>query len=117
VSHSRFPLNLFRRDSTARRSHQVDGIEPSRKRSGRLVEDRASGWVNVMAAMIAGVRRAAHYAMVLGHRFALDAVDAVRVEGIAKPLKAYGIGRELFVEVFLGVAEHLRVAAHGGYLP
>ena len=74
------------------------------------MEDRASGRVNVMAAMIARVRRAAHNAMVLGDRFALLAIDAIRVEAIAEPLKAGRVIRELFLEVFQRVRQHVRLA-------
>ena len=49
------------------------------------MEDRASGRMNVMAAMIARIRRAAHNAMMLGHRLALLAVDAFWIQAIAKP--------------------------------
>ena len=50
VRHSRFSLNLLRRNPAARLSHQVDRIEPRRKWRGRLVEDCPGGWVNVVAA-------------------------------------------------------------------
>jgi len=49
--------------------------------------------VNVVAAMVAGVRWPAGYAVVLGHALALLAKDFVRVKVLAKPFKAGGIIR------------------------
>lgn len=116
VRHARLALNLFRADPATSGSHQVNGIEPSGERSGRLVKDRVRSRVNVMAAMIAGIRRAAHDAMVLGHGLALLTIDAIRVKAIAKPFKAGCIIRELALEVFQCVRQHFRfavVVAHG----
>ena len=88
VRHSRFTLNLLRGNSATRRSHQVDRIEPSRERSWRFMEDRSSGRVNMMAAMIARVRGAALHAVMLCDRFTRIAINAIWIEIIAKPLKA-----------------------------
>src|ERR1035441_4454922 len=115
VSHTRFPLNLLCRNSAARRGHQVDGIEPSRERRGGLVEDRASGRVNVMPAMVARVGRATLDAVMLCKRVARFAEDAVRVEVIAKPIKASRIVRELLLEVFQRVRQHVRFAVVVGH--
>src|SRR5208282_2029659 len=90
--------------------HEVDCIEPSSERSRGLMEDRASGRVNVMAAMIARVRRSAHNAMMLGHGLALLAIDAIRVEAIAKPFKAGCVIRVLALEVFQRIRLHVRLA-------
>jgi hypothetical protein len=116
IRHARLALNLFRGDAATGLRHQVDGIEPSSERSGRLVEDRASGWVNVMAATVARVRRTAHDAMMLSHRFALFAVDAFRIQTIAKPFKAGCIVWELALEVFQRVRQHFRLAVVVGHL-
>jgi hypothetical protein len=110
VGNASLPLNLFCRNAATGLRHEVDGIEPSGERSRRFVEDRASSRVNVMAAMVARVGGAAHYAMVLGDRFALVAIDAFRVQAIAKPLKAGCIIRKLFLEVFQCVRQHVRLA-------
>ena len=110
VGNARFPLNLFRGYAATGLRHEVDGIKPSGERSRRLVEDRASGRVNVMAAMVARVGRTAHNAMVLGYGFALLAIDAIRVEAIAKPFKASCVIRELALEVFQRVRQHFRLA-------
>jgi hypothetical protein len=110
VGYARLPLNLFRGDAAPRLGHEVDRVEPSGEWSRRLVEDRASGRVNVVAAMIARVRRTAHDAMVLGHGFALLAIDAFWVEAIAKPFKAGRVIRVLALEVFQRVRQHFRLA-------
>src|SRR5437016_882315 len=80
VGDARLPLNLLRGDAATGLRHEVDRVEPNGKRRGRLVEDSASGRVNVMAAMVARVRRTAHNAMMLGDRFALHAIDTIRVK-------------------------------------
>jgi len=116
VRYACLSLNLFSGDATTSGGHEVDGIEPSRKRSGRLVEDRSGSRVNVMAATVARVGRATSNAMVLGGRFALDAIDTFRVQAIAKPFKAGRIIWELFLEVFQGVRQHVRLAVIVGHL-
>jgi hypothetical protein len=69
----------------------------------------------MVAAMIARIRRSAHNAMVLGNRFALLAIDAIRVEVIAKPLKAGSVIRKLLLEVFEGERLHVRLAVVVGH--
>jgi hypothetical protein len=110
IRYASLALNLLRGNPASRLRHEIDRVEPSRERSGRLVEDRASGRVNVMAAMIARVRRTAHNAMVLGQRFALSAIDAFRIQAITKPIKAGRVIRELFLEVSQCVRQHVRLA-------
>jgi hypothetical protein len=81
------------------------------------VEDCVSGWVNVMAAMIARVRRATFDAMVLCDRLASIAKDAVWVQAVLEPFQTGSIIRELLLEVFQCVREHVRLAvvvSHGG---
>jgi hypothetical protein len=119
VSDASLALNLFRGNSATRLGHQVDRIKPSGQRSRRLVEDRVCGWMNVMTAMVARIRRTAHDAMMFCYRFALDAVDAVWVEIVLQPLKTGRIIRVLTLEIFQGVLEHFRfaiVVGHGDYL-
>ena|ERR1039458_1449337 len=116
VGDASLALNLLCGDSATGLRHEVDRIEPSRKRSGRLVKDRASGRMNVMATMVAGVRWTAHNAMMLGHGFTLLAIDALWVEAIAKPLKAARVIWELFLEIFQGIREHVRFAVVVGHL-
>ena len=119
VSHSRLALNLFRADSATGRSHQVHGIEPSGERSGRFVKDRIGGRVNVVAAMIARIGRARLHAMMLGNRFARLAVNAFRVKAVLEPFQTGGVVRELLLEVFQSVRQHVRLAvvvSHSDYL-
>ena len=69
-----------------------------------------------MPAMVARVGRAALDAVMLGHRFAGLAIDAVRVQVGAQPIKADRIVRELFVKFLQRVRQHFRfavVVAHG----
>ncbi len=110
VGHSRFPLNLLGRDSASGLRHQIDRIEPSGERSGRLVKDRLSGRVNMMAAMIARVRRTALDAVMLSNRVARLAKDAVWVQVVAQPFQTRRIIWELFLEVFQRVRQHVRFA-------
>lgn len=115
VGNASLPLNLLRGDTASGLGHEVDRIKPSRERSGRLVKDRVGSRVNVMAAMIARVRRSAHNTMVLGHRFARFAIDTVWVEAITKPFKAGRVIRELALEIFQRVREHFRFAVVMGH--
>src|SRR5882672_1959610 len=115
VGDASLPLNLLCRNSAARRSHQVDRVEPNCQGRGRLVEDCVGGRVNVMTAMIARVRRTAHYAMMLGNRLAGIAEDTVRVEVVFQPLKAGRIIRELFLETLECVRKHLGFAVVVGH--
>jgi hypothetical protein len=115
VGDARLALNLLCGDAATGLGHKIDRIEPSSKRSRRFVEDCASGRVNVMAAMIARVGRSAHNAMVLGHRLALLAINTIWVEAIPKPFKAGRVIRELLLEVFQGVWQHLRLAVVVGH--
>jgi hypothetical protein len=74
------------------------------------VEDRVSGRVNVMAAMIARVRGARLHAMMLCDRIALIAKDAVWIQAILEPFEAGRIIWELLLEVFQGVRQHVGLA-------
>src|ERR1019366_7587284 len=76
VRYARLALDLLRRNAAASRSHQVDGVEPSRKRRGGFMENRSRRWVDVMTAMVARVGRAAVHAVMLRDLFAVLAVDA-----------------------------------------
>jgi hypothetical protein len=79
------------------------------------VEDRVSGWVDVMAAMIARVRRTAYNAVMLSDRVARLAKDAVWVQIILEPLKAGRIVWELLLKVFQREREHFRFAIVVGH--
>jgi hypothetical protein len=74
------------------------------------VEDRAGGRVNVMAAMVAAVRTAAHDAMMLCDPRALPAKDAIRVLVVAKPFKAGGIVRKYCAKSLFHLVMSLAVA-------
>jgi hypothetical protein len=79
------------------------------------VKDRVGGWVNVMAAMVARIRRAALDAMMFGHRFARLAVDAIGIQAVLEPFQTGGIVRELFLKVFQRVRQHVRLAVVVGH--
>lgn len=55
--------------------------------------------VNVVTAVIAGIRRAARYPVVLGSSITLVAVDAFRIQKLPQPLKTSGIVWKLGFEV------------------
>lgn len=119
VGHARLALNLFRAYPASRGSHEINGIKPSREWSRRFVKDRVGGRVNVMAAVIAGVRRARLHAMVFRDRLARIAKDAVWVQAVLEPFQTGGIVRELLLEVFQRVRQHVRLAivvSHSDYL-
>jgi hypothetical protein len=116
VGNASLPLNLLRANSASRGCHEIDGIEPSGERRGRLVEDSASSRVNMMAALVARVRRATLHAMMLGGRFALLAVDSLWVKVLAQPLKAGHIIGEHFLEVLECKRLHLWFAIVMGHL-
>jgi len=80
VRYACLALDLLCGDSATSRSHQIYRIEPSRQRSRRLVKDRVGGWVNVVAAVVTRIRRAALYAVMLRDLFAVLAVDSVGVQ-------------------------------------
>jgi len=84
-------------------------MEPSLKRSAGLVEDRPSGRMNVMAALIAGVRWTAHGAMMFGHALAQLAVDTFRVQEVPKPFEAGSVIGEHLLKIFVGKPLHLRL--------
>lgn len=114
IGHARFALNLFSGNTVARRSHQVNRIEPSRERGGGLVKDRVSSWVNVMPAVITRIRWTAFNAVMFRDRLARIAKDAVRVETILEPFQTGRVVWEHFLEIFLGEAKHLWFAVTHG---
>ncbi len=115
VGNSGLALNLFCRNAAARLRHEVDRMEPNRKRGGRFVKDRVGSRVNVMAAVIARIRRATDYAVMLRNRVARLAKDAVWVEIVFQPLKAGCVIGELLLEVFHREREHFRFAVVVGH--
>ena len=117
IRDARFPLNLLCRNSAARLCHEVDRVEPSRKRRRRFVEDRSSSWVNVMTTAVARIRGTTHHAMMFSCRFALLAINTVRIKAIAEPLQTGRIIGKLCLEVPERVGLHGRFAvAHSDYL-
>lgn len=80
VGNACLTLNLLSTDSAASRGHQIDGIKPRCQWSARLVKDRISSRVNVVATVIARIRRATLDAVMLRHLFAVLAIDAIGVE-------------------------------------
>jgi hypothetical protein len=115
VGDARLPLNLFSRDSAARLRHEIDRIEPSCEGCGRLVEDRPGSRMNMMAAMVARIRRATSYAMMLCHALAGVAKDAIRIEIVAKPFEAGRIIWKLRLESLQRVAFHCGLAIVVGH--
>lgn len=115
VGDASFPLYLFCRDSAARRGHQVDGVEPRPERRTGLVEDCSGGGVNVMAALIARIRRTASHAMMFCHTLAQFAKDAFWVQEISEPFEARSVIREHPLEVFKGKPLHPWLLLFHGY--
>jgi len=109
VGNASLALDLLYGDPAARRGHEVDGMEPSLERRAGLVEDRSGGRVDVMAALIARVRPAAHRAVMLGHALAKLAKDAIWVQIISEPFEARSVVREHIFEVFVRKPLHLRL--------
>ena len=108
VGDARLAFNLLRGDSAACGSHQVDRVEPCLKRSARFMEDRPGSRVNVMAALIARVRRTASYPVMLGNALAQLAKDTIRVQVAPEPFEAGNVIREHPLEIFEGKPLHLR---------
>ena len=108
VGDARLALKLFGRDAATSRGHQIDRVKPSLKRRAGLVINRVGGRVNVMPAILARVRVARSYLVMLSYLVARLAKDAIGVEVISQPIKASIIVRELFLEILERVAGHLR---------
>jgi hypothetical protein len=78
------------------------------------MEDCVRRRVNVVATVIARIRRTTHDAMVLGILLALVAKhSAVRVEVPKQPFQTGHVIRKLAVEVLFRVGRHFRFAIHG----
>jgi hypothetical protein len=116
VGYARLALNLLGADPAPRLSHEVDRIEPCCERSGRFMKDRVGCWVNMMAAMIAGVGRTALDAVMLRDRIAGFAKDAVREQVILEPLQAGSVIWKLLLEVLQRVRQHVRLAIVVGHI-
>ncbi len=76
------------------------------------MEDRASGRMNVVTAIIARVGRATRHSVMFGHAVALLAKDAIWIEVTLEPLQTGCVIGKLAVEIFLGVLPHFRLAIH-----
>ena len=63
-------------------------MEPRLKRRRRLVKDRSGSWMDMMTAVIAGVRRATGNAVMHRDLLAEFAVNAIRVKVLAEPFQA-----------------------------
>ena len=111
VRDSRFPLNLLRGNPAASRGHEVDRIEPRRERSGRLMKDRLRRGMEMIAAVVARVRRATRHAMMFGFLSALVAErHLVGMEAAKEPIKTRRVVGKLFTEVVDCVRLHVRFA-------
>jgi hypothetical protein len=79
------------------------------------VKDCVGSRVNVMAAVVARIRRATDNAVMLRDRVARFAKDALWVQVIFQPFKAGRIVWELFLEVLYREWEHFRLAVVVGH--
>lgn len=100
VGYARLAFNLFRRYAATGSRHEVHRVEPGRQRSGRFVENRPSGRMNVIAAMIAAVRWTAHNAVMLRDALAILAKYAIGIKAILEPFQTGRIVGELCLERF-----------------
>lgn len=108
VGNARLALNLFGGDTATRRSHQIDRMEPRFQRRAGLVVNRISGRVNMMTAILARIRFARDYFVMLRDLAARIAKDAVWIQVILEPFKASVIIRELSLKILERIARHLR---------
>jgi hypothetical protein len=87
VGDTKFALKLLGRDSHTGLRHEVDRIKPKSKRGRGLVENRASGRVYVMSAILATVGFTAGDKVMLGvHCSAATACDTIRPAIIEQPV-------------------------------
>src|ERR1700686_3041980 len=117
VGDSGFALNLFGRDATTSRGHQVHGVIPKAKRSAAVLKDRPSHRRNLRSAVIAGVHRTTLNSIVLALLLALVTVRDVAGESLLhQVLKASRVIGKLAIDDIDRVPEVLRdglSAIHG----
>ena len=75
IGDAQLPLDFLSRNAVARAGHQVHGKEPLGQIGARLVEDRPSGRINVVAACLTGIGPAFAHGMELGALLAAGARD------------------------------------------
>ncbi len=112
IGNASLALDLLGRNSAASLHHEVDHIEPERKRSGGLVKNRIGSRGELITAMVAGVGFTPVHAMEQAICSALRAVDSLREFLVADVVKAGGIIREGLLEVFERVLGHGRFSGH-----
>lgn len=112
VGNARLPLNLLGRDAATGRGHQVNCMEPDGQRRTRLVKDRVRCGVNMVPAMVAGIRGTTGNAVMFGHLFAGLAENTVRVEEIAEPFEASCVVRKLALHFLERERQHFRLLVH-----
>lgn len=122
VGDAQFALELLGRDTTAGGGHEEHGVEPGPQGRGGLVEDRPGQRVDMVSALLAGVRGPFAEAVVEGDALLGRAGDAVRPPGVLEEVEAGGIGGELLLEIvdrvpFHGSSLPEAVRAVKGYLP
>jgi len=76
------------------------------------VKDRVRRGVDVVSAIVAGIRRATRNAVMGSHLLTVLTENAVWIKAVLKPLQTGRIIRKLAVEVFLGVAAHFLLWVH-----
>jgi hypothetical protein len=76
------------------------------------MEDGSRSGVNVMPAIVTGIRRAAFHAMVLRNLFAVLAKDSFRVQVVPEPFQTGSIVGKLALEVFQRERRHFWLAIH-----
>ncbi len=106
VSNSRLSLNLLGRNTTSGLSHQVDSIEPGRKRCSGFVKDCVSRWGNLVSAMFASINFPVFDAVVLGFPSAALALVFFRPAPMPKPIKTNIISWEVVQKLFECVFIH-----------
>lgn len=111
VGDSGFALNLFCGNAATSRGHEVDRIEPRSERGRRLVKDSVRRGMEVVATLIARVRRATRNTMMFGFLPALITErHLVGMKAAKQPIKADRIIRKLLTELVNRVRLHVRLA-------
>ena len=99
VGDAKLALQFLRSDTVLAGRHQEDGKEPRGKRRGRLVEDRASGRVNLLAAICARIAAPSGDVMPRAFLPAVFALATVGPAGFKHKIEAGLIVGELGLEL------------------
>lgn len=103
-------LKLFGGDAVAGAGHQVHRKEPMRQLGPRLVEDRVSGRIDVMAALLAGISATLRHRMEIrpnaAGRTGEDRAAVVDLHELCEARRVIGILGLKFLERVLGHSGH-----------